>query len=120
MSGEPPHGHPGGVRARRSSRVLARPLRNVICNALDARGPDGTIVVRVYGTVVVAVVDVDDDGPGFDPANSTNGPHGLAIVEEFVASCGGRLEIGRSSLGGCQVRLLFPKALSVVRAPCAT
>lgn len=96
------------VLARVERLAFWRALRNVICNALEAAGPGGTLTVRVLRVGGVAVVEVDDDGPGFDPAEPTTGPHGLAIVEDFVASCGGRLEIGRSSLGGCCVRLVLP------------
>jgi signal transduction histidine kinase len=96
------------VSARVERLAFWRALRNVICNAMEAAGPGGTLTVRVLSVSGAAIVEVDDDGPGFDPAGPTTGSHGLAIVEDFVASCGGRLEIGRSDLGGCRARLVLP------------
>jgi len=87
-----------------------RALRNVVCNALQAAGPAGTVAVRISSVDGFAVVDVDDDGPGFDATKPTATSLGLAIVEEFVSSCGGDLEIRRGSLGGCRARLRLPAA----------
>lgn len=90
--------------------ALWRAVRNVVCNALAAAGPQGTLAVRVSSVDGFAAIDVDDDGPGFDCAESTPASLGLTIVEEFVDSCGGRVRIGRSPLGGCRVRMLLPEA----------
>jgi signal transduction histidine kinase len=90
--------------------ALWRAVRNVVCNALAAAGPEGTLAVRVSSVDGFAAIDVDDDGPGFDCAESTPASLGLTIVEEFVDSCGGRVRIGRSPLGGCRVRMLLPEA----------
>lgn len=96
------------VSARIERLAFWRALRNVICNALEAAGPSGTLTVRVISAGGAAIVEVNDDGPGFNPAGQATGSQGLAIVESSVASCGGRLEIGRSDLGGCQARLVVP------------
>jgi signal transduction histidine kinase len=103
---------------------LWRAVRNVLCNALDAAGPHGRLAVHVSSVDGFAAIDFDDDGPGFERDDSTGASHGLSIVEEFVDSCGGRIEIGRSELGGCRVRLLLPErdadqSGSVHRAHCA-
>jgi signal transduction histidine kinase len=85
-----------------------RALRNIICNAQEAAGPDGTVAVGVCVSEGFAVVDVDDDGPGLDPELTTPSSLGLRITAELVDSWGGHLQIGRSGLGGCNVRLLLP------------
>jgi len=112
------------VSARVGRLSLWRAVRNVVCNALEAAGPKGTLTVRVSSDNGFAVIDVDDDGPGFDSSTSKPASLGLTIVEEFVASYGGRMEIGRGSLDGCRVRLLLPEVPStpsgpVPRARCA-
>jgi signal transduction histidine kinase len=86
-----------------------RALRNIICNAQAAAGADGRLAVAVSASEGFAVVDVDDDGPGFDAELSTPSSLGLRITAELVDSWGGHLQIGRGSLGGCRVRLLLPQ-----------
>lgn len=97
------------VSARVNRLAFWRALRNIICNALEAAGPDGRLAVRVSDADGFAVVDVDDDGPGFDAERSTPSSLGLRITAELVDSWGGHLQIGRGSLGGCNVRLLLPQ-----------
>jgi signal transduction histidine kinase len=96
------------VSARVNRLAFWRALRNIICNAQEAAGPDGSVVVRVAVADGFAVVDVDDDGPGLDPERSTPSSLGLKITAELVDSWGGHLQIGRGGLGGCNVRLLLP------------
>jgi signal transduction histidine kinase len=98
------------VSARVDRLALWRAVRNVVCNACGAAGSAGTLAVRVASVDGLAVIEVDDDGPGFDPAKATTASLGLKIVAEFLESCGGSVEIGQSSLGGCRVRLLLPEA----------
>jgi signal transduction histidine kinase len=87
-----------------------RAIRNVVGNAVEAAGPEGTVAVRVSTIDGHAIVDVDDDGPGFDASQPTVTSLGLGIVDELVASWGGELEIRRGRLGGCRVRLRVPVA----------
>ena len=82
-----------------------RALRNVVGNAIEAAGPDGHVAVRVCVSGAFAIVEVDDDGPGFIAGQRTRTSMGLRIVEDVVASWGGDLEIGGGSLGGCGIRL---------------
>ena len=84
--------------------------------AIDARvRPDGTLEI-----------DVDDDGPGFDPtagarvlergvrADERVPGHGigLAVVRDIVQAYGGQITLARSPLGGARVRLSLPGLVS--------
>jgi signal transduction histidine kinase len=98
------------VSARIDRLAFWRALRNVVWNALAAAGEAGHLVVRISSAQGTAVVEVEDDGPGFDPAGATHSSLGLTIVEAFVVTCGGRVSIHRGTLGGCVVRLKLPEA----------
>jgi signal transduction histidine kinase len=86
--------------------ALWRVLRNIVDNATRAAGPCGTVHVRMAANNGWAIIQVDDDGPGFDGGNDDR--MGLKIVQDFEQSVGGRLGIRRGYLGGCCVRLQFP------------
>jgi signal transduction histidine kinase len=101
--------HTEVVYARVDRLSLWRAVRNVVCNAFAAAGPHGRLAARVSSIDGFAAIDFDDDGPGFEQADSTKTSHGLSIVKQFVDSCGGRMEISRSDLGGCHTRLLLPE-----------
>ena len=89
-----------------------RAVRNLVDNALAAAGPDGRVLVRVFGADGKAVVEVHDSGPGFEAdAVPTGESLGLSIVRSFVRSNAGRMTIGRGVLGGCVVRLELPERL---------
>jgi signal transduction histidine kinase len=87
-----------------------RALRNVVWNALAAAGEAGRLVVRVSSAEGTAVVEVEDDGPGFDPARATRASLGLTIVDAFAVTCDARVTFRRGALGGCAVRLELPEA----------
>jgi signal transduction histidine kinase len=82
--------------------------RNTICNAIAAAGPGGAVEVRVSYSDGYATVDIDDDGPGFGATQPNANSLGLRIVDDFLRSLGGQLQIRRGSLGGCRIRLLLP------------
>ncbi|MFN2559702.1 MAG: sensor histidine kinase, partial [Jatrophihabitans sp.] len=88
--------------------ALGRALRNLIWNALDAAGPTGHLTVRVTERIGMAAVDIEDDGPGFGNRETTGTCLGLEIVRQVVAAYAGQIEIGRSPLGGCRVRMTLP------------
>jgi signal transduction histidine kinase len=87
-----------------------RVLRNVLQNAVRAAGPSGRVQVRITAKADLAVVCVDDDGPGFEAAPPDPGALGLGIVQDIAASWDGNLEIMRSLLGGGRVQLRVPTA----------
>jgi signal transduction histidine kinase len=88
--------------------ALWRVLRNIVGNALTAAGEHGRVLVRIQKRDGCAVVDVDDDGPGFDPTTTGSTSLGLTIIGDLVQRWGGWMSIGRGSLGGCGVRLSIP------------
>ena len=87
-----------------------RALRNVVGNAITAAGPDGEVLVRVAAENGLAVVEVHDDGPGYDAETVPADSLGLAIVRSFVDAHGGSLAISRGANRGTVVRLEFPAA----------
>jgi sensor histidine kinase YesM len=59
-------------------------VENAIKYAVAPRREGGTIAVRVAQAAGRVRVEVEDDGPGFDPAASANG-HGLALARSRLA-----------------------------------
>ena len=110
----------GRIRYRRSPRVtvavspvaLRRAVGNLLDNAAHAAGAGGSVELTVRVKGGSALVDVEDDGPGFGGVGTRTGV-GLAVVTDVVASCGGTLELGGSGLGGARVRLAVPLASPV-------
>jgi signal transduction histidine kinase len=103
-------------------RGLARVLWNLLKNAHDGDGRRGAGRARVSVETTsheVSLV-VEDDGPGFgDPRGGVSQaakPGGLGVglesVRTIVEGSGGRLELGRSALGGALVRIWLPAAAS--------
>jgi signal transduction histidine kinase len=86
-------------------RVLQEALTNVAKHAEAA-----TVHVLVCAADTGVVVEVRDDGPGFNTAASTSG-FGLAGMRERVYLAGGQLEI-ESGPEGTTVRALLPISLT--------
>lgn len=88
--------------------ALWRAVRNILDNACRVAAE------RVHVTVTCedgwAVVQVDDDGPGFGKGAAGLASLGLGIVHDLVRGYGGGLEIRRGALGGARVRILLPAA----------
>ncbi|MGA1319070.1 MAG: ATP-binding protein, partial [Rubrivivax sp.] len=109
------------LRVRLDEGDATEALGNLLDNAFKWCGAEVAIAARVRpdGTLEV---DVDDDGPGFDPsigervlergvrADEQVPGHGigLAVVREIVQAQGGRIELTRSPQGGARVRLEVP------------
>jgi C4-dicarboxylate-specific signal transduction histidine kinase len=93
-------------------------LVNLLRNAIEAGA--STIAVTLQRQHDTAVLTVADNGPGFqDPATAiqpleTSKPDGsglgLFVVQTTMENHRGRLTIGRSSMGGAAVGLIFPSA----------
>jgi len=56
-----------------------------------------------------AVLEVDDDGRGFDPAEATGGGQGLRNLRERAGRLGGRAEIDSTPGQGTRVRVTIPR-----------
>jgi len=111
-----PHGDPGQFQ---------QILNNLVQNAREAH-PRGTPKVRIATSTGSdqgqdwLIVEVDDDGPGFDAAMLervfepyvTSKPRGtglgLAIVHRLVDQLGGRIEAGNRPGGGGRLVLRLP------------
>lgn len=104
------------VSVSASATGLWRVLHNIVSNAVRAVGADGNVQVQVARRGLSAVIEVDDNGPGFPYGPPGAASQGLGVVQNFLEVYGGTLEIGRGALGGCLVRLRLPAAAEVRRA----
>jgi len=93
-------------RARREAvyYVAADALGNV---ARHAHARHATMTLGAQGDRVV--LEVADDGIGFDTAKSDVG-HGLHNMRERAFAVGGTLDLSASAGGGVRVRLALPSA----------
>jgi signal transduction histidine kinase len=96
-------------------------ILNLLRNCIEATGIGGTVRISLKRSTHWVDLVVADDGPGFfapEPVDldrllmaSTKRQGtgiGLYLVRCAMESHKGKLEIGRSSLGGAEVRLRFP------------
>jgi signal transduction histidine kinase len=83
-----------------------RIVQEALTNALKHAGPARAQVLVRYSASDV-VIEVTDDGRGYDPAADGRG-HGLIGMRERVAVCGGEMSAGRRSQGGFEVVARLP------------
>lgn len=88
-----------------------RAVRNLVGNAVRAAGPEGRVEVRVAASDGWALLEVEDDGPGFGAVPAGTASLGLDIVMNLVTIWAGQLEIRRGALGGCAVCMRLPTAV---------
>ena len=93
------------------SVTMRRMVANLLANATRAAGPSGTVTIEVSSHAGRMVLAVEDDGPGFGRLPAGSGL-GLSAVARAALSHHGRLECGRSSLGGGKVSLWLPLTTS--------
>jgi signal transduction histidine kinase len=84
-------------------RITQEALTNTLRHAAARRA-----VVSLRPGEGGLVLDVDDDGRTDPAAPRPTGGHGLLGMRERAVSCGGSLDIDRSSLGGWRVRAWLP------------
>ncbi|WFE94390.1 ATP-binding protein [Micromonospora sp. WMMD987] len=99
----PPCSAPAGVTVALVDATAAA-LANVARHA-----PDAAVVVRLGGDDGRVVVEVVDDGPGFDPAAVPAHRYGLReSIQGRLADVGGRAEVTSAPGEGTRIRLEWP------------
>lgn len=103
----PPEVRPNAETAGLVYRVTQEALRNVVSHA------DATQVqVRLHHAGERLLLDIDDDGVGFDPADAgtvVDGGHvGLRVMADLVRELGGSLSIASAPGAGTDVHLEVP------------
>ncbi len=110
------------IRARFDARLLGRALRNLLENALRATADGGRVAVRARRRGDEVEVEVEDDGPGVNPADldrifepyfSTHDSGtglGLPIARRVVEGHGGRISARNRIAGGLRVTMSWPAA----------
>ena len=100
---------------------LRQVFMNLTLNALDAAGPGGKVRVENFSDADGSHIYVDDSGPGvapeqrdrlFEPFFTTKAQGsglGLPISHAIVSQHGGRIELGRSALGGARFEVVLPR-----------
>ena len=100
---------------------LRQVFMNLTLNALDAAGRGGKVRVENFIDADGSHIYVDDSGPGvapdqrdrlFEPFYTTKAQGsglGLPISHAIVSQHGGRIELGRSSLGGARFEVVLPR-----------
>ncbi|MEO7752785.1 MAG: HAMP domain-containing sensor histidine kinase [Terracoccus sp.] len=112
------------VRVHGDTAKLAQVVRNLVDNAARAASREMRLSLRQEQDTAVVVI--DDDGPGIEPADRERvfdrfvrldesrerGPGGsglgLAIVAEVVRGHGGTVSVGRSDQGGARFEVRLP------------
>lgn len=94
-------------------------LLNLLRNAIEATGPDGSVAVRIRKVDAMGELTIEDDGPGwatdapiFEPfftTKDTGTGLGLAIVHRIVMDHGGTLD-ANSRPGRTTFTIQFPRA----------
>lgn len=102
-------------------------LRNLIENAVRHGPPENTVTISLIASDTELVLSVEDAGHGIAEVdlpratdrfttlseNSSGSGLGLSIVKAVTDGHGADLRLGRSSLGGLQVTLIFKRLLAV-------
>lgn len=107
--------------------ALRRLVENIAGNAIQYTPSGGHVEIRAATHESIIELSVSDDGPGISEEERTHiferfwrGAHGrvvaprgaglgLAICHEVVVAHDGTIEIGRSKVGGCLVRINLPR-----------
>jgi signal transduction histidine kinase len=95
---------------------ICRVVDNLIGNAERATEGRGRVLVTVAPHAEDCLVSVEDDGPGFGARVPSGWSLGLQVVHRLTANLGGRVDVGRSSLGGARVSLILPALATQDRA----
>ena len=102
---------------------LRRVIANLVQNAIEAVSKDGEVRVRLRAEGKMAVLEVEDNGPGmepefireklFKPFKTTKGEgYGIGVYEsnEFARAAGGRLDVFSQPGRGTIMKMSLPLA----------
>lgn len=99
---------------------LRQALLNLILNAREAAGAEGTVTISVRRSERDALLSVRDDGPGLSPEDrarlfvpgfttkATGGGIGLSIVQRIVSEHGGSIAVESSPGTGTAFQIRLP------------
>lgn len=118
----------GALWFRGDAGDLEEMAGNLLDNACKWAGAEVSVAARAAGEDRL-VIEVGDDGPGFDAAEADTVMRrgvkldekapgsglGLDIVKELVAIYGGELALGEATLGGLRAQLTLPAARAMPR-----
>ncbi|MBV8036553.1 ATP-binding protein [Roseateles sp.] len=117
------------MRAQIAENSLGLVIANLLDNAIKFCGSAGHVGVSLSAQDGFVRIDVDDDGPGvaeedmphlferfYRGASARGGAVsgvglGLALCEAILKVYEGRIEVGRSTLGGSRFSVVLPRAL---------
>ncbi|XVV13751.1 sensor histidine kinase [Actinoplanes sp. CA-131856] len=95
------------VLSRTAEEVLLRAVGEALSN-VGRHADAGRVVVTLTGMDDGVVLDVHDDGRGFDPGAIAAGHLGLSGMRERVRVIGGRMEIESTPGQGTALSIVFP------------
>ena len=113
------------INALVDEAAMKQVLNNLVRNAAEAAGTDGTVRIDVTGGADTVDVAVSDSGPGIDldfeaelfkPFKTTKEKGtglGLAISLAIVKSHGGDIKVERGPLGGARFTVVLPAGAAV-------
>ncbi|RYF76960.1 MAG: histidine kinase [Comamonadaceae bacterium] len=93
-------------------RMVQESLNNV---GKYAQAKEVTVVLKNYGNHVV--IEVADDGVGFDPHSIPSSSHGLAGIRHRVEAAGGKLTIDSQPGNGARLSVVLPQGAFAPRLP---
>lgn len=101
----------GDPRSTDQDAVLVRVCQEALAN-IARHAKAGRVVLTLTYLEDEILLDIRDDGTGFDPAavrcSSADGGHGLPGMAERVRLAGGRLTVESEPAGGCVVSAAVP------------
>ena len=87
-------------------------VENAVRHGICKRDEGGTVTIRSYETDSLYVVEIEDDGVGFDVNASLSGERvhvGLQNVRSRLAAYNGRLDVISEKGKGTKVTVSMPK-----------
>jgi hypothetical protein len=88
-------------------RNLMLAVKEALCNAIKYSGAS-ELQLRIHWDDHEIVVQVEDNGKGFDPTTANKEGNGLINMEQRAKDAGGRCRVVSSPGAGCQVEISVP------------